>query len=255
MSEYQYFDFLALDSRLTARQMTELRLMSSRADISRRRFTNSYTFGNPRFDPVHLVDRYFDASLTLTNWGDRGVQLAVPVTSLPLEETAAYCSDDVVTARTAGARTVVSVQISSDDLGAADSDLDDVWDPERSEGYGEEGWYDDDDGDGTGDSEDDEAWSSDDGTLDLIAPAQVRLAGGDRSVLYLAWLVAVARGDVEDDVIEPPLPRGLSHISDDLQTFADFLLLPPTLVEAAAGRRGDGARTAGQLLVAEALLT
>ena len=40
MSEYQYYEFRALDGRLTAEQQRRLRALSSRAEISATRFTN-----------------------------------------------------------------------------------------------------------------------------------------------------------------------------------------------------------------------
>ena len=39
MSEYQYYEFLALDRPLTAKQRAELRSISSRAEITATRFT------------------------------------------------------------------------------------------------------------------------------------------------------------------------------------------------------------------------
>ena len=40
MSEYQYYEFQTIDQSLTDRQMRELRAISSRATISRTRFSN-----------------------------------------------------------------------------------------------------------------------------------------------------------------------------------------------------------------------
>jgi hypothetical protein len=45
VSEYQYYEFRALDRRLTAEQQRRLRSLSSRAEISATRFTNEYSFG------------------------------------------------------------------------------------------------------------------------------------------------------------------------------------------------------------------
>jgi hypothetical protein len=43
MSEYQYYEFQAIDHSLTDQQMRELRAISSRARISRTTFSNDYT--------------------------------------------------------------------------------------------------------------------------------------------------------------------------------------------------------------------
>jgi hypothetical protein len=46
VSEYQYYEFRALDRRLTAEQQRRLRSLSSRAEISATRFTSEYSFGD-----------------------------------------------------------------------------------------------------------------------------------------------------------------------------------------------------------------
>ena len=61
MSEYQYYEFQAIDQPLTDRQMHELRAISSRATISRTRFSNYYTFGDLKANPRDVLVRYFDA--------------------------------------------------------------------------------------------------------------------------------------------------------------------------------------------------
>jgi hypothetical protein len=42
VSEYQYYEFLAIDRPLTEQEMRELRAVSSRAVITPTRFTNHY---------------------------------------------------------------------------------------------------------------------------------------------------------------------------------------------------------------------
>src|SRR6266702_3193845 len=78
MSEYQYYEFLALDRPLTAKQRAELRSISSRAEITATRFTNEYQWGDLRGDPLQMVKEYFDAFLYLANWGTRQVMFRLP---------------------------------------------------------------------------------------------------------------------------------------------------------------------------------
>ena len=47
MSDYQYYEFLALDRPLTSKQREELRQLSTRAEITATRFTNEYHRGSP----------------------------------------------------------------------------------------------------------------------------------------------------------------------------------------------------------------
>ncbi|MGW0517128.1 hypothetical protein [Crossiella sp. NPDC003009] len=78
MSEYQYYEFLALDQPLTEEQMIELRSLSTRAEITPTSFTNSYQWGSFRGDPAAMVQDYFDAFLCLANWGTRQLMFRLP---------------------------------------------------------------------------------------------------------------------------------------------------------------------------------
>ena len=52
MSEYQYYEFAAIDRPLTRAEMAELRAVSSRADITPSGFTNHYEWGDLKADPA-----------------------------------------------------------------------------------------------------------------------------------------------------------------------------------------------------------
>jgi hypothetical protein len=51
VSEYQYYEFLALDRPLTDKQRAELRKLSSRAEITATRFVNEYNYGDSAAAP------------------------------------------------------------------------------------------------------------------------------------------------------------------------------------------------------------
>ena len=55
MSEYQCYEFLALDRPLTTAEMAQLRDISSRAEISTNRFWNEYHWGSLNADPQQLL--------------------------------------------------------------------------------------------------------------------------------------------------------------------------------------------------------
>jgi hypothetical protein len=64
VSEYQYYEFRALDRRLTPeQQQRRLRALSSRAEISATWFTNEDSFRDFSGDPEQLLEEYFDAYL------------------------------------------------------------------------------------------------------------------------------------------------------------------------------------------------
>lgn len=78
MSEYQSYEFVALDRPLTAKQMADLRAISTRAEISPTRFWNEYQWGDMKADPGELMVRYFDAHLYFANWGTHRLMLRIP---------------------------------------------------------------------------------------------------------------------------------------------------------------------------------
>ena len=83
MSEYQYYEFHAIDRPLTEQQMAELRAVSMRARITATSFTNEYDWGSFKGDPDRWMERYFDAFLYFANWGARHVMLRLPSRLLP----------------------------------------------------------------------------------------------------------------------------------------------------------------------------
>ena len=94
MSEYQYYEFLALDRPLTSEQREELRELSTRAEITATRFTNEYHGGDFRGDPQQMMADYFDAFLYLANWGTRHLMFRIPRAALDTEYAEQYCYTD-----------------------------------------------------------------------------------------------------------------------------------------------------------------
>lgn len=113
MSEYQYYEFLAVDRPLDDRQLDELRALSTRATITRTSFINTYHWGSFRGDPRVLMERYFDAYLYLANWGTRELMIRLPTGLLTLEVAQRYCVGDAVTAWASGDHVILS--LSSED--------------------------------------------------------------------------------------------------------------------------------------------
>ncbi|MDY7086002.1 MAG: hypothetical protein SYR96_12935 [Actinomycetota bacterium] len=196
MSEYQYYEFVALDQALTAKQQGELRAVSSRGRITSSGFVNDYQWGDLKADPAKWMERYFDAHLYLANWGTRRIMLRLPKAALAPETAETFCvGESAVCWMT---RTHVILDLRSED---------------------EDG---------------DEEWWDEEGRLAAIVPARAELAGGDRRLLYLAWLLCVQNRELDDDVPEPPVPAGLAKLGGPLRALADFLRLDSDLLDAAA---------------------
>jgi hypothetical protein len=195
MSEYQYYEFLALDKPLTSGQREELRQLSTRAEITATRFSNEYHWGDLRGDPEKMMTQYFDAFLYLANWGTRRLMFRVPRTALEAEDAGQYCYTDAASLIEADSHLIISLY--------ADREPDDYWDEAPGE-------------------------------LGSMAAARSELLSGDRRLLYLAWLMGIQWDHVEDDDTEPPVPAGLADLSAGLRAVADFLEIDEDLIAVAA---------------------
>ena len=94
MTEYQYYEFRAVDSPLTKEQQAELRSRSSRATITATSFINEYHFGNLKGEPVDWMQRYFDAHVYSANWGSCNFMLRVPIAALDQKILAQFAEDN-----------------------------------------------------------------------------------------------------------------------------------------------------------------
>ena len=115
MSEYQYFEFQAVDRPLDERQMRELRAVSSRAVITPTSFTNEYNWGDFKGSPEKWMEKYFDAFLYLANWGTRRFMLRFPRRLLDAKALAAFCMGDSASLRTRGDYVILSFETEIED--------------------------------------------------------------------------------------------------------------------------------------------
>jgi len=78
VSEYQYYDFRALDRPLTRNEMAALRAISTRATITATSFTNHYEWGDLKANPSKLLEKYFDVFVYVANWGTHEFYIRLP---------------------------------------------------------------------------------------------------------------------------------------------------------------------------------
>ncbi|MBA9002761.1 hypothetical protein [Thermomonospora cellulosilytica] len=195
MSEYQYYEFCAVDRPLGERERSELRVLSTRARITATSFVNEYHWGDFRGDPRAMMERYFDAFLYLADWGTRQLMFRVPRDLIDLTVAERYCHTDAASVWTSGDDVIVSLY--------SDQDPDDYWEEPE-------------------------------GRLASIVPVRAELAAGDLRLLYLGWLLAVQADEIDDDELEPLVPPNLRMLSAPLRAVADFLRIDRDLLSVAA---------------------
>jgi hypothetical protein len=208
MSEYQYYEFVAIDRPLSARDMADLRRISTRATITRTRFVNHYEWGDFKGYPSKLVARYFDAFLYLANWGTRQVMLGVPQKAIDMRLAKRCCDGHAARISAKNGRAVIEL---------------------------------------TSDLEEHEDWDEDGrGWLASLLHVRSELMAGDERALYLFWLLGVIQGDHADDAREPFVPKRLDRPTAALASLAEYLRIDEDLLAAAAEGRVE-LRTAGDL--------
>jgi hypothetical protein len=194
MSEYQYYEFRAIDRPLTERETGKLRALSSRARITPTSFVIEYNWGDFKGNPSKLMETCFDAFLYFANWGTRRFMLRLPRKILDFETASHYCQGEVASARIAGDYVILSFE------------------------------SDDEDGD----------WEQDEGWLTSLISLRTELARGDVRCLYLAWLLCVQFDEFADNEVEPPVPPNLGSLTDSQEAFVEFLRIDEDLIEVAA---------------------
>ncbi|MBU4490147.1 MAG: hypothetical protein KKE79_05885 [Actinobacteria bacterium] len=200
MSEYQYYEFHAVDRPLTQKQMAELRSFSSRARITPSSFVNVYNWGSFKGDRKKWMEKHFDAFLYLANWGSRWLEFRIPARLLEADIASPYCAEDNLSCRTKGDHLILSFHSEEEDY----------------------------------------EWAEGEGWLASLVPLRADLMHGDHRCLYLGWLLGAQGGELDDEALEPPVPPGLGDLSAPLRSFADFLRIDYDLIAAAAEQSDEG---------------
>lgn len=195
MSEYQYYEFQAIDRPLTAKEMADLRSRSTRARITPTSFVNDYSWGSLKGNVDAWMERYFDAYVHLANWGTHTLKLRLPARLLDAKTARCYCAGEHASMREKNGNVILTF-VSEDEDGGG--------------------------------------WVEGSGRLASLVATRAELGRGDRRALYLGWLLCAQSGDLADDAVEPPVPAGLTDLSDSLESLAAFLRLDPDLVVVAA---------------------
>lgn len=152
MSEYQYFEFQAIDRPLTKAEMSTLRSCSTRATITPTSSSNEYNWGDFRGEPLEWVEKYFDASVYFTNWGTRTLMIRVPASLFDEEQLDLYTGYENFVYHPSGGLLILEFHLHDD---------------------------------GGGD------WVEGEGWLQSMIGVRAELMNGDYRALYLGWLLAI----------------------------------------------------------------
>lgn len=194
MSEYQYYEFRAIDRPLTKAEMSELRSISTRAVITSTSFTNHYEWGALKADPFKLLEKYFDVFIYIADWGTRILCFRLPQELVDYKQLKKMLPGECVQVRKSANFVAVTFECEIEDS---------EWD------------------DGT-------RWM---GSLMHIRHDLLR---GDLRSLYLGWLFCLQNGELSRNTPEPAVPDGLGELSTPLRSLIEFLDIHDDFVKVAA---------------------
>ena len=205
MSEYQYYEFLAVDRPLDDDGQAKVRSLSTRARISATSFVNEYHWGDFKGNPNLLMERYYDAHLYVANWGTHRVMFRLPCDLLDPDVVEEYRVGGQLRSWVSGEFIVLDLT-SDDHAGECEFDYDAA------------------------------------ALLSAIVGVRAELTAGDLRPLYLAWLAAYGAWERDEDIfdrdadddLEPPVPPGLGTLTAAQRALADFIRLDEDLLAIAA---------------------
>ncbi|WP_430013205.1 hypothetical protein ACQY1Y_17095 [Microcystis ichthyoblabe FBCC-A1114] len=204
MSEYQYYEFQAIDRPLTQEERAAICELSSRVKPTATTASFNYSYGNFRGDPKQVLARYFDIMYYITNWGTQQLMFRFPTSLINREAIELYCIDNYISLSFAGDWAILD------------------WEFSQEEGFND--------------------WIEGEGILSELIGLRQEILQQDYRGLYLAWLKAIdlSEGyiDIDKTQLEPPLPPGLGQLSAAQKAFTEIFELDEHLLNVACASSG-----------------
>jgi hypothetical protein len=199
MSEYQYYEFLAIDRPLTPDEQQAVARLSSRVDPHPRRAVFTYSWSDFPGRAEEVLAKYYDAMIYMASWGSRQLVLRFPKGLVDRSHLESYLPvfdfEGRLSLSEVGEHAILNIAF-----------------------HEEEG----------GD------WIEGQGWLDRLAPLRNDILNGDYRALYLVWLKLIEVEEVRDTVREPPVPAGLGQLTPGLESLIEFFGIEESMVQAAA---------------------
>ena len=204
MSEYQYYEFQAIDRPLTQEERAAICELSSRVKPTATTASFTYSYGNFRGDPKQVLARYFDIMYYIANWGTQQLMFRFPTSLINREAIELYCIDNYISLSFVGDWAILD------------------WEFSQEEGFND--------------------WIEGEGILSELIGLRQEILQQDYRGLYLAWLKAIdlSEGyiDIDKTQLEPPLPPGLNQLSASQKAFTEIFELDEHLLNVACASSG-----------------
>lgn len=203
MSEYQFYDFYAIDKALSSAQQKKVASYSSRSNSNSRRATFVYNYGDFRYKIENVLYDFFDIAIYIANWGTRRLLMKFPANLVSLKDLKAYeyeykGGDGYEYIRVSQKKEFIIVDLYAD----------------NEVGH----------------------WVEGEGWLDDLLSVREQVLNGDYRVLYLAWLhfATLTAEFAEEEETEPPVPANLGKLDVGLKNFIKYWGINKDVIAAAS---------------------
>ncbi len=199
MSEYQYYEFQALDRPLTREEKAAIGRLSSRVQPTATRATFTYNYSDFPGDPKQVLADYFDIMYYMANWGTQQLMFRFPEELVSEEALAPYLVERCIELSFIGKWVILN------------------WEFEREPGF--DNWI-------------------EEGKLAELIELRGEILQQDYRGLYLAWLKAINLSseyvNIDTGLLEPPVPPGLQQLSPAQKAFTEIFDLDENLLAIAS---------------------
>ncbi|MCA2552896.1 MAG: hypothetical protein IM466_03885 [Microcystis sp. M04BS1] len=217
MSEYQYYEFQAIDRTLTQEERAAISQLSSRVKPTATSAIFTYSYGDFSGSPEKILAQYFDVMYYIANWGTQQLMFRFPKSLIDREAIEPYC-----------VKYCISLSF-SEDWAILD------WKYGNEEGFG---------------------WIEGEDTLSELLELRQEILQRDYRGLYLAWLKAITvseeYADIDPTQLEPPIPPGLGQLSAAQKAFTEIFELDENLLAVASVSSGQ-LKTISDAMLREAI--
>jgi hypothetical protein len=204
MSEYQFYDFQALDRPLTSEERAAISQLSSRTKPTATQSSFLYHYGDFPGDPKKFLADYFDIMYYIANWGTQQLMFRFPQTMISREAIEPYLVENCIELSQVGKWAILN------------------WEFHQEEGF--------------------DCWIEGEGTLSELVGLRAEILQQDYRGLYLAWLKAITLSEeyveIDPDRLEPPIPPGLQNLSPAQKAFTETFEVNEYLLAIACASSG-----------------
>lgn len=197
MSEYQYYEFYAVDKPLNKDEIATINSFSSRCRATSRRAAFEYSYGDFPKNGKEVLKRYFDMMVYLSNWGHYQLLMRFPVGTVSFDQLKAFNLDvsdgytNEITVSKDENHVLLCIEYSD---------------------------------------EDPPGWIEGDDLMERLLPIRDQVIAGDYKGLYLIWVHMVLQNRADHAKDWPSTPDNLKDLDDSHDCLIEWLQMDKDMI-------------------------